>query len=543
MVGAMRDASPASKPFLPSRFMGAASLTSALLVLVSLPILIWPFAPVMDLPNHMARIWLEAEKPLTGIHAQAYIIDWTNTSSNFLADRIGIWLLAFHSLRVLATGLLWLAIVGPALGVALLSRLLHGRFSIYGCLPMVAIWGQSMASGFVSYSLSLVMALAMVMLDLLILRKSAWWLAGLGKALSLILIYISHPFGLLLYGAIDIAIAYGSKIRPTAAEMTASAIALIRSYAIPVLVLAAYGALNMGSNPVGKNFVMYGDIQSHVVSLVSPFIAYHEPFELVLLLPVLVALAVAWRRNEAGLHGGLVLATVGLWIGALLIPDAIGDGAWLTRRLPLMAVLTLSLSLRPRRVDGALVTGLLVATIAAHVGWIGWVWSQREGDYRDLATIAQQIPANSKVIVARNAGIPRRWSEPGVYIRSRQYVRRHLPALLVPLSHAYIPTLFSIRGQQPLRIAPAFQPLSVESSSIPTISDLHRHKSEEGNDIYLTAWECDFDFLLILEQDRDGRQEEAFPTVHLVADTPTAHLYRLDRSAPASCAPAPTRAL
>lgn len=526
---------PHSQPFakIASTAHVPALLAVVLLAVVSVPILIWPFAPVMDLPNHMARIWLESQPVLTGIHARAYIVDWSNTSSNYLTDLVGVALLAFHSLRVLATGLLWLAIVGPALGVIALSRVLHGRFSIYACLPLAAIWGQSVASGFVAFSLSLAVALAMLLLDHGVLRHRVWWLAGLGQGLSLLLIYICHPFGLVLYGAIDMALAYGPQVRPSRPTLLASGAGLARAYVLPAMVLLAYGALHAGSNPMGRNFVMYGAFQSHVVSLISPFIAYNEPFEILLSLPVGIALAYALIRGEVVLHGGLLVATAGLWLCALVIPDSLGDGAWLTRRLPLMAVFTLSLALRPRGADGPLVTGLLVTAILAHAVWIGWVWSHREGDYRDLATLARAIPADSTVIVARNPGLPRRWSEPGTYIRSNQYVRRHLPALLVPLAHAYVPTLFALRGQQPLRIAPAFQRLSVPSSSIPTIDDLRHHASLEGNDIYLAAWECDFDMLLILEQDREGRQDEAFPHAHPVAATATARLYRLEK--PGTC--------
>lgn len=340
---------------------------AVLLLVVTLPILAWPFAPVMDLPNHMARMWLEAQAPLTGIHAHAYIIDWSHTSSNMLADRIGVALLAFHSLRLLATVLLWLAIVGPALGVVALAHVLHGRVSIYACLPMAAIWGQSMASGFVSFSMSLALALLLLATDRMVLHGRNWWLAGLGKGLSLLLIYLCHPFGLVLYGAVDLGLAYGAQIRPPRSAISAAMAMLARAYAIPVVLLLVYGALHAGSNPVGKSFVMYGDFQSHIVSLISPFIAYHEVFEIAISLPVAMGLGWAIFRGEVAPHGGLLLATMGLWFCALLIPDSLGDGAWLTRRLPLMALLTLSLALRPHGTESRMVTSLMLTAILLHV--------------------------------------------------------------------------------------------------------------------------------------------------------------------------------
>jgi hypothetical protein len=37
-----------------------------LLCAAMVPVLLWPFAPIMDAPNHLARIWLEAQSQLTG---------------------------------------------------------------------------------------------------------------------------------------------------------------------------------------------------------------------------------------------------------------------------------------------------------------------------------------------------------------------------------------------------------------------------------------------------------------------------------------------
>lgn len=519
-------------PF-PTAFIKIISHPSVLLCAAMVPVLLWPFAPIMDAPNHLARIWLEAQSHLTGVQAQAYIVDWSNTSSNYMVDVLSSRFLHIGSLQMLLIIMLAVMIIGPAMGMMAIAGKLHGRISIFNCLVLTAVWGQSMASGFINYHISLAVAIWLFFAYYALLRDKGGLIPMVYRAMAILITYLFHPFGIILYAGLDFALLYGPKWRPTLRANITCLLQFSIAYLLPAAALLMYFLLHFQSNPIGKSWIKYGDFISHLVSIGSPFFAYNEILEILLTVPLVVVLAYVVLRRQVSAHFGVLLVALGLGIGALLIPDMIGDGAWLTRRLPFMAFLTLFLALSPQGAERPAVKAVLALTILAHCAWIGWVWHVRSSDYEDLQVIAKSLPDNSKVIVGRNPGMARRWFEPGNYVHGPHYTRRHLPALLVPLAHAYIPTLFSIRGQQPLRIAPAFQHLSSPSSSVPTLDELQSHQNEDRADPYLAHWECDFDYLLVLEQDRLGRKPENFVSADLVKATASEHLYRLKPCHPA----------
>jgi hypothetical protein len=85
------------------------------------------------------------------VQAQVYIVDWNNTSSNYMVDVLSSRFLHIGSLQMLLTIMLAVMIVGPAMGMMAIAGKLHGRISIFNCLALTAVWGQSMASGFINY--------------------------------------------------------------------------------------------------------------------------------------------------------------------------------------------------------------------------------------------------------------------------------------------------------------------------------------------------------------------------------------------------------
>lgn len=498
-----------------------------LLCAAIVPCLLTPFAPIIDAPNHLARIWLEAQNKLTGVQAQAYIVDWNNTSSNYMVDVLSSHFLHIGSLQMLVTIMLAVMVVGTATGVLAVAGKLYGRISIFNCLVLAGIWGQSLASGFINYHISLAVAIWLFFAYYVLAREKDGIVPVIFRVLAILITYLFHPFGIILFAGLDFALIYGPKWRPSLSANIACLRQFMIGYLLPFAILLIYFFLHLQNNPVGKFSIKYGDFISHLVSIGSPFFSYHEIPEIILTVPAAAVIVYTVIRHQVSVHIGLLLVAASLGIGALLIPDIIGDGAWLTRRLPFMGFLVLFLALSPHGVERPVVKSVLALAILAHCAWIGWVWHMRSGDYEDLQIISTSLPDNSKVIVARNPGLMRRWIEPGKYVHGPHYTRRHLPALLVPLAHAYIPTLFSIRGQQPLRIAPAFQHLSSPSSAIPTIDELQSHQNQDNADPYLAHWECDFDYLLVLEQDQLGRRPENFVGADLVKVTASERLYRL----------------
>ena len=113
-------------------------------------------------------------------------------------------------------------------------------------------------------------------------------------------------------------------------------------------------------------------------------------------------------------------------------------------------------------------------------------------------------------------------------------VRRQLPALLVMRNRAFIPTLFAVQGQQPLRVSAAREADAEPSSLIPHVADLWRG----GEDQYVERWRCDFQYLLLLDTDVPGRPQFGLSGVHQIGASRFAELYAIDPPNPgAPCGP------
>jgi hypothetical protein len=95
-------------------------------------------------------------------------------------------------------------------------------------------------------------------------------------------------------------------------------------------VLLTYFLLHFQNNPVGKSSIKYGDFISHLVSIDRRFSPIMRSGNLAHRSCGSCPLFMRWSGGRCRPIFGLLLVAVGLGLAALLIPDMIGDGAWLT---------------------------------------------------------------------------------------------------------------------------------------------------------------------------------------------------------------------
>jgi hypothetical protein len=89
--------------------------------------------------------------------------------------------------------------------------------------------------------------------------------------------------------------------------------------------------------------------------------------------------------------------------------------------------------------------------------------------------------------------------------------------------HVFIPTLFTVPGQQPLGVKQAWKAKSVYSSGIPFLDDMDTPVAHIF-DPYLIHWRSKFDYVLLLNADF-GKAE--LDGTKLIASHGFAKLYRI----------------
>src|SRR5580700_11877844 len=102
-----------------SLFALAACVLAAPLFLVEIP-------PVLDYPNHMARIYVLAHAATDPVLSKMYAQHWA-IIPDLAIDIITPWTLSFLPLHVAGRLVLALALLLPVLGAAVYSRVLFGR--------------------------------------------------------------------------------------------------------------------------------------------------------------------------------------------------------------------------------------------------------------------------------------------------------------------------------------------------------------------------------------------------------------------------------
>ena len=499
-----------------------------------LPVVVATMPPIMDFPNHLARIWLmaggAARAPLDAI----YGIDFAKAGANVGVDLAAAALARALPIFAVSKVLVALAFLAPPLGGAVLSRALIGRFHPLQLAFLALTWSTTAIAGFVNFQIGLGLALLFAALQANRLDRGAASFA-LHLTFSTILLFV-HPLGLAFYTLIILALLFGAEfdrrsLRPglTAALLLAAATPVVLSHII-------------WRTDARSPWPFWGDAANivdpvHILTiLLSPILSYNLTADLITTLPVVALIVYALVARLAKLHAGLALAAGALFALSPLAPDAIGDGSWLPQRFPIMAALMLLAALQPRAEPrGRLVWAALAPPVLGRALWIGWIWLARQNDVAGLMEAMRAMPPGASLITLQQEAADWRAAPVGRFmIGSPNGVRatgRHLGALATIEAQAFVPTLFSVPGQHALVVRPPWRERAVTASSIPYPSQLG---TKLAGDPYLKDWRLHFDYVLVLNADL-AASSDFEPTVRAglepIADRGFAKLYRVVKPA------------
>jgi len=238
------------------------------------------------------------------------------------------------------------------------------------------------------------------------------------------------------------------------------------------------------------------------------------------------------------------MLTIGLITVALslIIPQKVGDGGYIDRRSPLMATYLLLAGaqpeLFPRRSRQCAVTAVFFGLAAARTMWIASIWLAREADVRAIQMALNKAPEGAAILEVQ--------SEPAIVQSARigrflpvapasqsQTTLVHVPVMAIAWRKAFVPTLFAVPGQQPIKVLPPWSELKSQSLEPP---DIHVLDTQGPSDLsqpfaYLRDWSKNFDYVLAIGMDEEDFQGPFTPssTLSVVADEGYARLYRIDR--------------
>jgi hypothetical protein len=418
---------------------------AVLLGIVSVPLFSTVLPPLVDYPNHLARLHLIAEGG-----NQFYAVRWAPLP-DLAADLVVPALARVMPLAVAGKLFVVLIFALTASGVVWLNRVVTGRWRAWPLLAFALLYNRILLWGFINYLFGVGVALCGLALWLALEERPAAQLAAsIPVALAC---FFSH---IAAFGVYALAIA-GVELLPLlgllrgrrlagAAQRLALAAA---QFVVPAILLFGF----QPAEPKGP--LSFGGIWRKADLLFSVFDNYSRPFDIacfVLFAGLLAGLA--WKRRlRIAPRLGAALAV--LFAAYLTLPSQMFSGSGVDRRVPIVLFLLLiaaSAPTLPRR--PALVIGIAIAGLfAARMAVIEALWRQSDRVYTADIVALDALPSGARLAVAF----------PPRDVNAGAVPQLHVATLAAMRREAFVPTVFAYASQQPLALRPPFDTLAAAS--------------------------------------------------------------------------------
>ncbi|HZT51272.1 MAG TPA: hypothetical protein VFA22_05030 [Stellaceae bacterium] len=428
----------------PGRF---AALFAVLYATAAVPVARTLILPLVDYPNHLARMALLARLPHDPALGRFYALAW-RPIPDLAMDLLVPPLLRVLPLATAGRVFVLLAFLLIAGGAALLYRVLFGRWSAWAALAFLLLYNRLLLWGLLNDLFGLGLALVALALSIA--------LRGRGIALRLVAgtvvafaLYFAHLMAFGVFAVLWLGCEAGFVWRERGAGILRLCVAVL-----PLLLPAG---LMLASGTGEGGMPHFAPPWRKLDLLFSVFDLYHRPFDVACFAVAVLGLGLAyWRRwLVVAPPLGLPLALLGL--AYLAMPTDIAGATGVDRRLPLALALVLaggSTWVAPRpRLERAYLAAAAVMFLL-RLGTVAASWEASDRAYRALLAGLDAIPRGSLVAVAY----------PPAALNVSATPLAHFAVLAAARRDAFVPTLFARPTQQPVVLRPPFRALADRTS-------------------------------------------------------------------------------
>jgi hypothetical protein len=504
---AINPADPAGTPALWWAAVGGLCLALlAPLALVDVP-------PLLDYPNHLARLFVLAFGPTDPVLARFYAPRW-GIIPDLGIDLLGLPLLYLLPVHLAGRVIIGVVVLTPVLGSIAYSRAAFGRASWWALGSGLVAYNQMLLLGFLNFTLGLGLALWLAA------AWVAWRETRPWRTLAIVLpgaaaLFFCHLMGLLflalLLAAHELAWLWRTRDWTRLGGRVAAALAV---GVVPAGLYAVSSLQEMEGESV------FPSLATKASQLLAPFVNLILPLDIasaVLVAGVALGLLLSGRCRVAP-SAGIALA-LSLLLYAVS-PAEFKGTANLDARFVILLGYLLFASLMPLRMPRPLAVAL-VLLFAVRMAVLGVAWYGHNADIADLRAVIAQVEPGSTVFVTAvdPAEAPAFWDTAPLARRLSTGMRTdvHLPALLLIERRAWWPFLFDNLSQQPVRTREPYRTLADRVGGIPPHDAVRDPKAVDL---------CGYDALLLL--DAAGEPDPAHfarDRLELRADRPYAALY------------------
>jgi hypothetical protein len=430
------DADAAVEPGVPSRLYWTVMAVVAAVEIA--PLFLIEYLPLVDLPNHEARIKILAHYGSNPTMQKFYVVDW-RPIPDLAFDLFAVPLVRL-GLSPLEAGRLFLAVAALLylLGGHLLAKAARGKRSWLGVILPLLFYNSMLFDGFINFVFGF---------GVFLVAYALWfrWRADLALrrlvAVSALLVvaFLCH---LAAFGSLSIAIVVTLIVDRALGLTTRTAGARSLVAFLPALVLLAYSAEARGSGAG----MAWGSLTSNVRVLGGVFLSYDYRLDALWLGGgVVMALAAVASSRSAAIEPTFAAVAVAFAFLFLLLPQSMITASNVNARvIPAFVAFSLCavrLSLAPRL--AAVLAVCIVVLGLSRVAVIAAQWRVISG------RIAEQVQALDEAL-PRNASVYSVFPEDGPQIDKRERAYAHVASYATIDRNAHVSRTFAERSQQPL---------------------------------------------------------------------------------------------
>ena len=468
-------------------------LLAALTALMVAPVIAFDMPAMNDYPNHLARMYLLADWG-TPRQNPYYFVPFT-ISPNLAMDIVVTALSRLFDVATATKAFLILSQLLIVTGAIALEIEVKGRHQFAGFAAAAMLYSLPFAWGFLNFEFGMGLALW---------GLAAWFRFGdRGVALRLAvhavfsaLLFLSHLMAFGLYGAI---LGFSAAHDLCAVKFDAKrALRMFALLASPALAIMAITTMFAGPSPSADS---HWSAIAKIVSLFNLLYSY-DP-----MVSVTMTFALSGVTAYLIFSRQLTIAPVGKWIAAgllmliILLPFRLRGGDYLEVRTALGAILILPafLNLAPASTMIRATPSIVLGAIALINVWQTSVqWRIAQPEYVAMRASFAQLERGSYVLLGYSKGYDKASDQ------ARTMPIATSTALAAHFAGAFVPTLFTIPGQQPLQVCPQLARLALGKTSdyvpvaYPILAAVAEGAPLADTPPHVRDWTHDYDYLYLV---------------------------------------------
>jgi hypothetical protein len=487
------------------RALWLAAAHAVLLALCLYPIVGVATPPLIDYPNHLARLHVLTAIDTDPALQAIYRVEW-NLVSNLAMDTVVPLLAPVLGLEPAGKVFLAISLGLVVAGTVLLHRRFFGQVGWSSLLVYLFFFNLTVAFGFVNFLFGIGLALCLMALwDAGKDWKPHWQVPVFSVAATLL--FAVHLTALLVYGLVvavwvaERALQARRAGRPALKEAAVG----LAQFVVPALLLASF------AGGLGDDGAIRYDLGAKTRLISGPFLFLFDFWEAAFFV---IASALLLRLHFSGaltLHRRLRYPLLALVATAVLLPNYafVGWGHDIRLLLPIVCLMAAAaaLDLRGRRA-GIVLVALLVGLAGVRVGLLTDYSRQVARQSLELRQAIAGLPAGSALLPAFSRDLAQ-WPdlrEDRSFMALKRF--NHMASLGLLETPIFIPTLFTTPTVQPLAVRPRYADLDAREGDPPRMTELLlaadgllpvSARAIPAGRSFLVDWPAHFDYLVMYD--------------------------------------------